>query len=867
MAFLAYTEQNVGVELEQEDFSFVWQGLNLQSLFDVYCVHNCHHFTFRQMDDYPLSEFIGNIKKSDDIIFGNIGISDLVQKSDFMNKLKGFSLFPSWLIHDDLFPIISTIHGVTDLVQGLKANRCATALTVRLCIVPDSVVSLYDHTVYLHVDIPPMTQHLEISQFLKQKGVFRFEGRSIDATKFIADDIGKIIQEMYGNVRTDDAPNIIILVDRRQSKRSGEQQIVMFECANWNRYLFEELRSNHLIGFDFEVSSDVVRAYLNYGMRQRTRFYPEFMVSVVPKLFVSPSDMTDYDFVKKLYSAEYKRRWNVNLHDKHFNAIYKAITGYDHETNNYFRAKSSRKVPDGRFLEFAEERFLREQRHTSVTAMKSFLMKNNYDSDAVVYDVLIQANPEDESSNTKELFQNVGRGDSDWNILRGSVFEWEQGRCGKQNVLDVSDCVRVRRLICHLRTFQDVNYVITERNFKLFNLEQIIADFDHLVAVHQMFNDDDTAQIQQFISDRIPCMCHECVVVNSFRRRGASRRQNDQYIDKQPQANNSMDCMSKEWAVLTDTLNALHCYILHQTDELYRLSGDDEQMESRFSSLVIVGAGDEEQAVDQKEEEPFSIDFGVSVLQWLPYGEDSEFNSLRDQMVHNVDSSITQESYDQMEIECIAKIKNQQFEDYTLDELVGLKFYSDWTKLCALLRKAHWETTPLSIKKRYHYWARTIYRAALRHAKPIPVQPGGLLVPSSLYHGLTLLFRMDQECPLYFGPFSTTLSRNVANTFTKEQGLRLHIKSKYGDIMKRCLGINMRCISTFKNEQEILLVDQVIPIQSTKAFKTGDEASINHLLFSLKTRRSQIRDPTAFYQKLGIKFKTEWTERVSQHPR
>ena len=80
----------------------------------------------------------------------------------------------------------------------------------------------------------------------------------------------------------------------------------MFE---WHRLLsFTELRNNGLTEFDLEVDggddnddgNDVVRAHLNYRIRQRTPFYPDSTVSLLPKLFVTPTTMTEYGYLQTL---------------------------------------------------------------------------------------------------------------------------------------------------------------------------------------------------------------------------------------------------------------------------------------------------------------------------------------------------------------------------------------------------------------------------------------------------------------------------------------------------------------------------------------------------------------------------------------
>ena len=386
-----------------------------------------------------------------------------------------------------------------------------------------------------------------------------------------------------------------------------------------------------------------------------------------------------------------------------------------------------------------------------------------------------------------------------------------------------------------------------------------MADFDHLVSVHNLFSGDDTVRIQRYIANEIDCeRSSDCLVMNQFRNR---QRRNEKHSELDRNDSSSSEC-----AVLRETLCGIHCYLLHRSNELYRLSsGVATGSLSKFSSLVSGGESADDGKEEKKEAEPLSIDFGVSVIRWLPYGEEPLFETLRDEIIHNEDSTVTEEGYERMEVECAEKIKSELFADYKLDELMGFKFYSDYTTDCANLRKAHWESMTKKRKKRYYRWARTIYRASLRQATPIPIQKGGAQIGTRLYHGLSKLFRMDQELPTYFGPLSTTVSLAVSDSFSEQKGLRLNIQSGYADSMRRCLGIDMRPISCFKREQEILLVDQPIPIQSTNAYKPNDDVSINHFLYSLKTRSTKIRDPKEFYSKLGIKSKKKWIGSIIKH--
>ena len=866
---IAYTEDNDDYsEFKTAHFSPKWKGLNQQSLFDVYAVHKGHRYTFQQMDDYPLSEFLENATKSDDSIFGNIGISESMQTHDFKDRADRLSLFPSWIINDDVFSIIPIIYGVTNFARNLKQSALApSAHSIRVYVIPQSIISVYDQSIQFVPDIPSIEQYLE----LKESDIYLFRRNVIASSSYTAADIGKSVQDLYDDIRSveesrsetrgDEAMNIVMLFDRRKCTETGKQSMLVFECRNWQS--FDELKRNNLIGFDLEIDGgddnddggDVVRAYLNYGIGQRIRFYPEFMVSVFAKLFVTPSSMTEYEYLQNLYSAECKKGWNLNLDDQRFNDIYKAMTGTDHETNNYYRADDEDKRTNEQkfgFFRFVESRFDDEQSDV-LNQLMEYWESNRYDSDTVIFDILDQNTKNEKESNIGLYMKGIGR--SEWMKLKQAVFDWKQMECGAENTFNITECERVQRLIGNLQRFKECNYVIHSENAKTFNLEQIIGDFDHLICAHNLFSGDDTLRIQRYIANQIGYeKSSDSVVLDQFRNR---RRGNEKHSEL-----DRNDGVSSECAVLAEKLCEIHCYLLHRSDELYRLSSESEEAQSKFTSFV---KSVDDQKHDKKEEEPLSIDFGISVIRWLKFGEEPQFQTLRDEMIQNKDITVSEGGYARMELECSQKIKSNQFSDYSVDEMKGFKFYSDYSEACANLRKAHWVSRPLKTKKRFYHWARTIYRASLRHAVPIPIHKDHQKGAQWLYHGLSLLFRMDRESPTYFGPFSTTLSVAVSDSFSNQKGLRLHIKSGYEDSMTRCLGIDMQSISCFKNEKEVLLVDQPIPIQRTKTWDSDDAVLINHFLYSLKTRSTEIRDQKEFYKKLGVKYRTKWSELILKH--
>ena len=733
---------------------------------------------------------------------------------------------------------------MNSVVMHLSDN---SLISIKAVIVPDSVVSLYDRTVCIQIGCPTIEDGIKMAK------------RTLPAAMQDVEKIGRIIEGLHAEIGSANDKDIVIVVDRSKCTETGAQEIMMFSSNDW------KVDRGHLIGFDFVISDmnvselaetkPAVKAYLNFGKAQRVRFYPEFMMSVVAKLFLAPPQMTKSEMIQKLYSAEYKKGWRVNLDDEQFDTIYKAITGTDHESNNYYRAKSAKQTEIHKKHKFGLFEFIQircgEEHSEAIDNLMVYTESNIYDSDAVIEDIL-----DGDDSNIKLFMSDIDR--KCWATVKRAVREWKQIECGAENKLSITDCVHTQRLINNLKRFKEFNYFIDAANVEEFDLGQIVRGFDHLISVHNVFKGDDTVRIQRYIAHHIDCDGSDhCVVVDQFRNR---ERRNEKHSES-----NRIENVSSKCAVLREILCAVHCYLLHRSNELYRLSSENEEAQSKFTSLVKEKEVNEDTKDDQEDEEPLAIDFGVSVLRWLSFEDEPAFDNLEIEMVQNKDSSVSQQGFDRMVIECAEKIKTEQFGDYELEELMGFKFYTDYSTDCANLRKAHWKAMPKEMKKRYYHWARTIYRAALRHAVPIPLQSGNKNAAKWLYHGLSLLFRMDQELPTYFGPFSTSLAASVADEFSDKKGLRLRIKAGYEDSTKRCLGVDMQSISCFKREREVLLVDQPIPIQSTKTWSNDAAVLVDHFLYSLKSRGTRIRDAQLFWKTLGIQYKEEWDALIVDH--
>ena len=64
-----------------------------------------------------------------------------------------------------------------------------------------------------------------------------------------------------------------------------------------------------------------------------------------------------------------------------------------------------------------------------------------------------------------------------------------------------------------------------------------------------------------------------------------------------------------------------------------------------------------------KVDEPLSINFGESVLEWLPFDDPPTFQSLREELLFNEQSTMDRELMNRMTVQCVAAIDDT---DYTL---------------------------------------------------------------------------------------------------------------------------------------------------------------------------------------------------------
>ena len=96
--------------------------------------------------------------------------------------------------------------------------------------------------------------------------------------------------------------------------------------------------------------------------------------------------------------------------------------------------------------------------------------------------------------------------------------------------------------------------------------------------------------------------------------------------------------------------------------------------------------------------------------------------------------------------------------------------------------------------------------------------------------------------PMYNGPISTTIEHRVAKQFSELNGLVWTIQPSYNNKFKLVLGISVEWISCFKDESEVLLMNQYLPIQSTHTFQNDTDNQIDFLLETIKSYKQKIEN-------------------------
>eukprot|EP01084_Bolivina_argentea_P202560 346072_1 len=120
-----------------------------------------------------------------------------------------------------------------------------------------------------------------------------------------------------------------------------------------------------------------------------------------------------------------------------------------------------------------------------------------------------------------------------------------------------------------------------------------------------------------------------------------------------------------------------------------------------------------------------------------------------------------------------------------------------------------------------------------------------------LFYGLNQVFVVDNKNPKYHGPVSTTSAESVGETFAEGAGLLVRIQSSFSNKFKFITGIAVSHISQY-NEEEILLMNQYLPIRNVTNFDNDTNSNVDHLMQTLKTYKKLIVSKNNFFRLIGM---------------
>eukprot|EP01084_Bolivina_argentea_P115392 205209_1 len=363
--------------------------------------------------------------------------------------------------------------------------------------------------------------------------------------------------------------------------------------------------------------------------------------------------------------------------------MYKIITGYTHCSVNVNRLLLHKEINNEMPMLCFMGIFFKELESTNIKAtdmqdFAEYIAENEYDTDSIIDDVYEEMNRISnirkyfESKNKHELFISVKNIIHKFN--QPAQIKLHAKICGgglKLKVFDFPDCSYISTIIKALKQYSDcIQIQIT--------LSELLGAYDHIVSIHNLHasvkNIEDNEQtVKQYIIQQIGmCELKDCAAVacHISRQREVSDVINaEKYEDK----NDDHDLTE----IMTATITALHTYLMHNSNEPYRLRRI--KTNSHFLSSINDNFQDD-QSNDHEESknDSFSaVKFGESVIKWFKYDDEPKQQTFRDAIISNPESTISEKLFLNFARECYFKLINNKMEQYTMNELLCIKIYTD----------------------------------------------------------------------------------------------------------------------------------------------------------------------------------------------
>eukprot|EP01083_Nonionella_stella_P173197 596699_1 len=783
---------------------------NADLLIDIFNTHRIYQFSNFHFKSYEKDQFIKAIQTNKFIDENrDQTVNCFAEKYETTTP---FTLYPPWIIVDDQFIICNYFFCASYIVNKLRANAMRDRYKLCIYIIPSKVASIYDENIVF-----PLTITSDVSAYLIQSGFRMFSRAAIKESH--AKDPQKLLQIMEYYLNCPDSgylsQDVLLIIDRR------EQQNVLYVLnASIDDRKLLKLKQNHLLGMEFDIlalnkGTTVVQCYLAKGIGEKARFYTEYLTFLMCRLF-KRNKLSDLEYVRRVHSSSYRHGFGTDLKDPNFDQYHKLILNALHISVNYDRQYVASELQD------------------DIDDAKA----DKYESNVEI--------------------------------------EWAK-QCNALSIKQASECPYIEFVVSALRTFSEFEQdKIDHSQMNKFNELSLHLSLDHLVCVHSFCSDAKQREaIKAFVQTETgPCEHSEkCVILKDFsNQRREIRTRNDDRGNKKEMTERGqlqLDNNTITTNMIMDSLSTLHCYLEHEVFDLYR-EGVGATNNNKFGTLVqhVHSAKEEKDEQNARLESIAAINFGVSIHEWLDYDEVPKYQSFRDEIINGSASTIDESLYNMYSGQCLL-LAVVFMNEFGILELMCLKLYTDTSDLCKAFRMAFWKSKTAknkTAKKEFYWWALTLFKTMLYHSKPLNTISSKSIKPKTLYHGLSDVFILDDSCPFYYGPISTTSDVSVALRFSNGAGLRWDIVVSYSNPFRYVYGLEVDRISCYREENEVLLCNSHLPISSTQNYEDDDEMKINLFLKQIKMFKQEKINAANFYNQIGFKFQNMWIQSIKTHP-
>eukprot|EP01083_Nonionella_stella_P099628 280123_1 len=630
---------------------------------DIFDVHKIFLFANFNFGEYTVDQFKTDIKDA----LGQTFVETYSKRLSFEPR---FNLYPMWIIDDDMFRVFEYPFGVSCFINDLKHNlyiEQTEHFEVQCVVIPQAVSCVYDEHTPFNYNIGAMEHYLydkQITDFYK----IRLKSNRMKDPPHIA----KKIEANYNfeDVTANHTSKLMIIIDRRNSKRTQYDSMYIFPYQTNER--FSELKSNYFICFhskivrNIGVAGNKVVTHFSFGLNGMTRFFPQMLVSIMPRFFRKPQQLSEAEYLHKIYENAFKNGWCVVLEDRTFNKYYKMMTTFTLVTVNYNRHilyDEFQTIPMLCFMDLLHHEMETNNAFSvnDIIELDSFFNDNEYSTESIVNDVWVR--PDDSQGSNIEILMRSNRQFTQFSIIQSIVRKYNEPApqhkakiCSFDHVFDANQCSFIQTIIDGLKLFHEekMSKVIT-------NVSSVLGAYDHMVSVHGFWVShhggaiNETAEVleetksqsfeaidhtenisnaQRYIIDELGgyCTSQPCTILQRH-----IMRRRERYVDEadgDPPDDNERGLGE----ILYATLSALHCYIAHEKKELFRLKRENGN--SHFITPII----DETEVNVYVDERTASkampnLNFGVSVLKWLDHSEEPMFDDFHDEMIHNPEST------------------------------------------------------------------------------------------------------------------------------------------------------------------------------------------------------------------------------------